>query len=43
MDNRQMIYFLVKGMDGSGCGQINTLSWNVTGRTDENYEKPLMG
>jgi hypothetical protein len=35
--------FLEKGMKGSGCSQISTLSWKVTGRTDENYENPLIG
>jgi hypothetical protein len=34
---------LVKGMEGSDCSEIDTLSSNVTGRIDENYEKSLMG
>jgi hypothetical protein len=36
-------FFLVEGMEESDCGQIDILSWNLTGRTEKNYKKPLSG
>jgi hypothetical protein len=42
MVNRLTI-FLLDGMEESGYGQIDILSWDLTGRTEENYKKSLSG